>query len=88
MNFYIVVNSYNTRKIYTSIEADSYENANYLRERGERLRCTKSHMIHVQKSYIIQVQNHIRFTYRITYDSRTESHKIHVQNHILTKRIS
>jgi len=42
--------------------AGSYENTNYLREREELRPCTKSHMIHVQ--------NHIWFTYKITYDSR------------------
>ena len=62
-------------------ETGSYENTNYLREREELRRCTKSHMIRVKKiiynsrtklstkSYMIYVQNHIRFTYKITYDS-------------------
>ena len=41
-------------------EAGSYENANFLRERDELFRCTKSYMIHIQKSmYKNHVQNHI-----------------------------
>ena len=41
-------------------EAGLYENANFLRERDELFRCTKSYMIHIQKSiYKNHVQNHI-----------------------------
>ena len=45
--------------IYIERETGSYENANYLRKYEELRRCIKSHMIHVQKSYIIHVENHI-----------------------------
>ena len=41
-------------------EAGSYKNANYLRECNELFRCTKSYMIHIQKSiFKNHVQKHI-----------------------------
>ena len=49
--------------IYIYIEAGSYENTNCLREHEELWRCTKSYMIHTQKSrtksYMIYVEDHI-----------------------------
>ena len=72
IHIYIYIYIYRERER----EAGSYENANNLRKQEKLFRYTKSYMIHKN------VQNHIWYTYKITYDSRTKSHMIHHSRHL------